>query len=40
MNKTEDFLKLEPLDKKLKSFNFEVKINGNNINQVSSFEKY
>ena len=35
MNKTEDFLKLEPLDKKLKSFNFEVKkINGNNINQV------
>ena len=25
MNKTEDFLKLEPLDKKLKSFNFEVK---------------
>ncbi len=35
MNKTEDFLKLEPLDKKLKSFNFAVeKINGNNINQV------
>ena len=35
MNRTEEFLKLEPLDKKLKSFNYDVKkVNGNNIKEI------
>ncbi len=42
MNHTESFLKLEPLDKKLKSFNFEVKkINGNNLRElIDVFKKF
>ena len=36
MGRTENFLKLEPLDKKLQSFNYNVKkINGNNSKEIT-----
>jgi transketolase len=36
MGRTENFLKLEPLDKKLESFNYNVrKINGNNLKEIT-----